>query len=671
VSCNDNVDCTTDSCNEATDTCDHAASNAFCDDELYCNGVETCDTEEGCLAGTAPSCDDNVDCTTDSCDEATDSCLHPTDDDYCDNDTFCDGDEICDALLGCLDQPDPNCNDNVDCTADSCDNQTEQCLHDANDGDCDDGQLCNGAETCDPLAGCEAGTPPSCDDNVDCTTDSCYAIGNVCQHAPSNAFCDNGDFCDGDETCDGTGGCLAGTPPACADNVDCTDDTCNEATDECDHTANDANCDDGAFCTGAETCNALLGCQIPTNVDCNDNVDCTTDSCNEANDECDHVTDDTKCDNGDFCDGAEVCNDLAGCQPGPETDCDDGIECTTDACSEDANECTHTPHDALCDNAVFCDGAETCGAEGCVEGTPVSCNDNVDCTTDACNEGTDMCDHTANNAACDDGQFCNGTETCNVMSGCAAGNAVNCADALICSQDSCNEATDLCEHNLNTCVCGDMEQTGTEECDPPVMAGTYEDCNNDLDDDMDGKIDCRDPDCKPGARDPLCDEDCTMDQVCLKFIRDPARVLFSRDGSPDEIYIHGRIPMEGDRLRASVHAITFELSNPNGPIYRAILDPGDMRGGVAGKRFRYTDRDARVLGQLSARNGLERVWVRTRKFEGIRYLVFTVRAWGDFSKARHRLMTTELSVGPEVGFLTQEWNATPRGWVLHQKSFDD
>jgi hypothetical protein len=32
-------------------------------------------------------------------------------------------------------------------------------------------------------------------------------------------------------------------------------------------------------------------------------------------------------------------------------------------------------------------------------------------------------------------------------------------------------------------------------------------------------------------------------------------------------------------------------------------------------------------------------------------------------------MTTKLSAGPEVGYLTAEWTATPRGWLLHQKDF--
>ena len=56
----------------------------------------------------------------------------------------------------------------------------------------------------------------------------------------------------------------------------------------------------------------------------------------------------------------------------------------------------------------------------------VDCNDNIPCTIDACDVGTGMCTHTADDSVCSDGQFCNGTETCNVLSGCQAGTPVNC-----------------------------------------------------------------------------------------------------------------------------------------------------------------------------------------------------------------------------------------------------
>ena len=97
----------------------------------------------------------------------------------------------------------------------------------------------------------------------------------------SDAQCSDGDFCNGAETCNlGTGQCEAGTAPNCNDGISCTADSCNESTDSCDNVPNDGLCDNGQFCDGVETCNPASGCQ--------DNADpCTgSQTCNESTDTC-------------------------------------------------------------------------------------------------------------------------------------------------------------------------------------------------------------------------------------------------------------------------------------------------------------------------------------------------------------------------------------------------
>jgi hypothetical protein len=64
-----------------------------------------------------------------------------------------------------------------------------------------------------------------------------------------DADCDDGLYCTGVETCDlGTGLCVAGTDPCPAPAP-----ACNEVAQICGCAA-DADCDDGTFCNGAETC---------------------------------------------------------------------------------------------------------------------------------------------------------------------------------------------------------------------------------------------------------------------------------------------------------------------------------------------------------------------------------------------------------------------------------
>ena len=79
---------------------------------------------------------------------------------------------------------------------------------------------------------------------------------------------------------------------------------------------------------------------------------------------------DADCSDGLFCNGAEVCS-AGACQAGAAVDCDDAVSCTVDACNEATDSCDYTPDDALCDNGLYCDGAETCDAvNDCQPGTP-------------------------------------------------------------------------------------------------------------------------------------------------------------------------------------------------------------------------------------------------------------------------------------------------------------
>ncbi|NOX58756.1 MAG: S8 family serine peptidase, partial [Planctomycetes bacterium] len=161
-------------------------------------------------------------------------------------------------------------------------------------------------------------------------------------------------------------------------------------------------------------------------------------------------TSDPACDNGLFCDGAETCDAFGVCQNGTLVDCNDSVGCTADSCNEGTNSCDNTPNNANCDNGLFCDGAETCDAvSDCQPGTPINCSDGVGCTDDSCNEGTNSCDNAPNNASCDNGLFCDGAETCDVLLDCQAGTAVDCNDGVGCTLDSCNEGTDSCDNAPN------------------------------------------------------------------------------------------------------------------------------------------------------------------------------------------------------------------------------
>jgi hypothetical protein len=73
--CDDGIECTMDFCT-MEGRCATLPDNTMCDNRVYCDGLETCDTRRGCVRGTPISCNDNYTCTLDRCDEATRGCLH-------------------------------------------------------------------------------------------------------------------------------------------------------------------------------------------------------------------------------------------------------------------------------------------------------------------------------------------------------------------------------------------------------------------------------------------------------------------------------------------------------------------------------------------------------------------------------------------------------------------
>ena len=123
---------------------------------------------------------------------------------------------------------------------------------------------------------------------------------------------------------------------------------------------------------------------------------------------------------------------LIGKKWGRPVVCNDGIACTTDACDPRTGQCTVTPNNAACSDGLACNGVEVCNpSTGCVAGTPVICDDDIDCTVDSCQEPNGTCEVTPVNAACSDGKLCNGAESCVAGVGCTAGQPYVCPSSSV------------------------------------------------------------------------------------------------------------------------------------------------------------------------------------------------------------------------------------------------
>ena len=88
-----------------------------------------------------------------------------------------------------------------------------------------------------------------------------------------------------------------------------------------------------------------LGGPCVDDAQCDDAIDCTNDRCDQSISRCRNAPDNTKCDDGKYCDGAEQCVARQGCAPGPVMTCEDSNGCTIDTCVEASQSCTHTERD--------------------------------------------------------------------------------------------------------------------------------------------------------------------------------------------------------------------------------------------------------------------------------------------------------------------------------------
>jgi hypothetical protein len=111
-------------------------------------------------------------------------------------------------------------------------------------------------------------------------------------------------------------------------------------------------------------------------------------------------------DDGLFITDQGIVDNLQFC-PG---DCDDGNVCTTDRCEPDAagadaSGCTHVPNDAACDDGVFCNGADRCSGGACVLHAGDPCFAGPACA-DTCNEAAGNCFAAGGTPCTDDGNVC-------------------------------------------------------------------------------------------------------------------------------------------------------------------------------------------------------------------------------------------------------------------------
>jgi hypothetical protein len=191
---------------------------------------------------------------------------------------------------------------------------------------------------------CECWSDEDCDTGNPCVFSECAPVTCACvDHDRANGTdCGDGVFCNGLEACL-DGDCVTASDIPCSVNENpCTTLTCNESTHVCDEAqvADDTACDDGLWCTGADTC---LGGNCMHEPPCPDDTEdpCTYSHCNETAASCEEPT----LDDGTTCTEFEPnpCTFQSECRSGlcvqTSTACEDSVHCSEDHCALEGSVC--------------------------------------------------------------------------------------------------------------------------------------------------------------------------------------------------------------------------------------------------------------------------------------------------------------------------------------------
>jgi hypothetical protein len=208
---------------------------------------------------------------------------------------------------------------------------------------------------------------------------------------------------------------------------------------------------------------------------------------------CGTVVDCNDANNKVFPGATEICNDNIDNDCDGMKDCSDS-NCATDPACGPTPVCTDSDGDGFfkesgCGTAVDCNAADRAINPGAAE----ACNDSKDNDCDGKADCTDM--DCANDPACAPAPVCTDSDGDSYYKEAGCGTSVDCND----SDGAINPgATELCNDGIdNDCDgmidCADGECKASTLCAPAV---TPENCSDGIDNDGDGKVDCADRDCR-------------------------------------------------------------------------------------------------------------------------------------------------------------------------------
>src|SRR5439155_882599 len=294
--------------------------------------------------------------------------------------------------------------------------------------------------------------------------------------------CDDGNPCTIDECT--PAGCTH-TPVTCAAVDQCHDATCDPATGQCSSTAKP----DGAACNDGNACTQTDTCQGGVCTGTNPVTYAAADQCHEAA-TCDPATgrcsspaklDGAACNDGNACTKTHPCHGGFCPSPNPVLPAAADDCCHAATCDPATGQCSSPakPDGAACNDGNACTQTDTCQGGVCTGTNPVTCAAADQChDAGTCDPATGLCSSPAkpDGAACTDGNACTQPDPC--QGGvCTGTNPVTCAAADQCHDaGTCDPATGRCSSPVRPdgSACDDGDAcTHDDACEGGACGGVH------------------------------------------------------------------------------------------------------------------------------------------------------------------------------------------------------
>ena len=299
---------------------------------------------------------------------------------------------------------DKDCDDQLTCTADTCDKAKGKCEHKLNDKSCLIDKTC--------IKAGESGTKACQVCDPDKVTDD-WTVN-------SGGTCDDGNSCTESDTCNDAGQCVgAKKASCCSKDGDCSDGgacktgTCDIAKGTCSYKDKADCCAAGACCDLAENKVKKAATQCGKDVK-TEQYKCDGDEIQsrQAYDGCDGTKATCGTDKANYhwtawktvvtCEKGAKCVQKGSGKPKCEsptqtckgaTDCDDNNTCTKDICS--GGKCSHEVVAGCCNFPSDCDDSNMCTVDLCEQNkcsnTAPPCKGSSDCELASCDPKTGKC----------------------------------------------------------------------------------------------------------------------------------------------------------------------------------------------------------------------------------------------------------------------------------------